>query len=278
MKKKIFLFLLVSMSVLFFAAGCGSGSSEKASGDKGKEEGANGDGFYQKLQEKGKIEVGATPSGPPFTFLNTKTNEIDGYMVDIANAIGKDLDLDVNVNSVQWTSLIPSIDAEKIDMVAAAMAITEERKEVLDFSDPVYTYGESIIVLKDNDDIKTVDDLEGLKVGVQEASIYYNGLVKRPEVNIQTYKTHQDMTKELNNGRIDAFMADYPVFKELLKELPDVKDKVKIVQPEDPLWVAEIGIAFPKGATEFQKEINRVLKEMESSGEKEKLIEKWDLN
>ncbi|WP_164525425.1 substrate-binding periplasmic protein [Siminovitchia acidinfaciens] len=273
---KLLITLIIAVAMLFVSA-CSS-SNAGNEGESKSESSASGGNVYSKIQDKGVIEVGSTPSGPPFTFLNTKTNEIDGFMVDIVKSVGEELDLDVNINSVQWASLIPSMDAEKLDMVAAAMAITEERKKVLDFSEPVYTYGESIITLKDNDDINSFEDLEGFKVGVQEASIYYTGVQEHPELETQTYKTHQDMAKELQNGRIDAFFADYPVFKEMVKELPDLKDKVKIIKPEDPRWVAEIALALPKGEKEFQEDVNKKVAEMKESGELEELIKKWGLD
>lgn len=272
MKKNLFVFMLILVVALVSA--CNSKDEEKGNGEE-----ASSDAVFEKIKKEGTIEVGSTSSGPPFTFLNVATGEIDGFMIDIANYIGEELDLDINVNSIQWTSLIPSMDSGKIDMVAAAMAVTEDRQKVLDFSDFVYTYGETLVVLESNNDIKSLDDLEGVKVGVQEASIYYNGLVEEyPEVDFQTYKTHQDMAKELENGRIDVFFADYPVFKEMIKELPDLQSKTKVIQPEDPIWVAEIAIAIPKGSKEFQENVNKALKKMEEDGVKEQLIEKWDLD
>lgn len=277
MKTFKWLTILVIAATMLIISACGSNSeANNIDFDRGKA--ASGKGVYSKVKENGVIQVGSTSSGPPFTFLNTKTNEIDGYMVDIAKAIGKGLDLDVNINSVQWASLIPSMDAEKLDMVAAAMAITEDRKKVLDFSEPVYTYGESIVILKDNKSINSFEDLEGHKIGVQEASIYFTGVQDYPELKTQTYKNHQDMAKELQNGRIDAFFADYPVFKEMIKEVPDLKDKVKIIKPKDPKWVAEIALAIPKGETEFQEDINKKLAEMKESGEIDELIKKWELD
>lgn len=270
MKKKIIVVaLFLIMSIL---AACGSNSTKEDNPET-----SSGDKIYDKVKEAGKIEVGSTSSGPPFTFLNTKTGEIDGYMVDVTNYIGENMGLEMNINSVQWASLIPSVDSGKIDMISAAMAVTDERKEILDFTDIVYSYGETIVVLKGNGSVKSVEDLKGLKVGVQEASIYYNGIQDYPEIEYQAYKTHQDMAKELMNGRIDVFFADYPIFKEMLKELPELKDKVEVVRPEEKRWLAEIAIAVPKGSSELLENVNAALAKMEEEGIKDEFIEKWDL-
>ena len=94
------------------------------------------------------LKVGSTPTGIPFTFLDTKTNTIEGVMVDLIKEIGKDAGFKVEIEGMQFSTLIPSLTSNKIDIIAAAMFITAPRKEVIDFSGPVYTYGEGLIVPK----------------------------------------------------------------------------------------------------------------------------------
>ncbi|RST77173.1 amino acid ABC transporter substrate-binding protein [Siminovitchia acidinfaciens] len=272
--KKIKLFFLLSLAVFFMVL---SACSSKDQSDKTLNDSAAADEFYNHLQDKGTIEVGSTPSGPPFTFLNTETNEIDGLMVDISKSIGEKLDLDVNINSVNWVSLMPSLNGEKIDMIAAGMGITEKRKEEIDFSQPVYSYGEALVVLNGNDSIQSIDDLQGKKIGVQEATLYYDELIKESGINVQPYKTIQDMTKELINGRIDAYVADYPVYQMMLKELPDAKDKISAVPDYEPRYIVDLGLGIPKNTPEFQKALNGAIDEMKQSGELDKLIKKWEL-
>ncbi len=94
------------------------------------------------------LKVGSTPTGIPFTFLDTKTNRIQGVMVDLVTAIGKDAGFKVQIEPMQFSTLIASLTSNKIDIIAAAMFVTAPRKEVIDFSDPVYTYGEGLLVPK----------------------------------------------------------------------------------------------------------------------------------
>src|SRR4051794_2871750 len=76
------------------------------------------------------LKVGSTPTGIPFTFLDTKTNTIEGVMVDLIKAIGKDAGFKVEIEGMQFSTLIPSLTSNKIDIIAAAMFITAPRKEV----------------------------------------------------------------------------------------------------------------------------------------------------
>ncbi len=94
------------------------------------------------------LKVGSTPTGVPFTFLDTKTNSIQGVMVDLITEIGKDAGFQVQIEPMQFSTLIASLTSNKIDIISAAMFATAARKEVIDFSDPVYTYGEGLLVPK----------------------------------------------------------------------------------------------------------------------------------
>src|SRR6202521_363481 len=94
------------------------------------------------------FKVGSTPTGIPFTFLDTKTNSIQGVMVDLITEVGNDAGFQVQVEPMQFSTLIPSLASNKIDIIAAAMFAPAARKEVIDFSDPVYPYGEGLLVPK----------------------------------------------------------------------------------------------------------------------------------
>ena len=87
------------------------------------------------------LKVGSTPTGIPFTFLDTKTNTIQGVMVDLVTAVGKDAGFAVSIEPMQFSTLIAALTSSKIDLISAAMYITPARKEVIDFSDAVYSYG-----------------------------------------------------------------------------------------------------------------------------------------
>src|SRR3982074_2004473 len=86
------------------------------------------------------LKVGSTAPGVPFTFLDTKTNSIQGVMVDLIPEIGKDAGFQVQIEPMQFSALIPSLTSHKIDIISAAMFATSARKEVIDFSDAFYTY------------------------------------------------------------------------------------------------------------------------------------------
>src|SRR6516225_10282836 len=119
------------------------------------------------------LKVGSTPTGIPFTFLDTKTNSIQGIMVDLVTEIGKDAGFNVQIEPMQFSALIPSLTSSKIDIISAAMFATPARKEVIDFSDAVYTYGEGLIVPRtDTKNYIAAEDLKGEVVGAQVGTAF----------------------------------------------------------------------------------------------------------
>ncbi|MDO5706816.1 MAG: ABC transporter substrate-binding protein, partial [Paracoccus sp. (in: a-proteobacteria)] len=159
------------------------------------------------------FKVGSTPSGVPFTFLDVKTNQIDGVMVDIVKAIGEVEGFTPQVEATQWSALIPSLTGDKIDIIAAAMYATDERAKVVSFSDTVYSYGEGLFVPKDDlTEYKSLDDLEGKTVGAQVGTAYIEPLNASGRLKeVKVYDTIADIMRDVSLGRIDAGFGDRPI-------------------------------------------------------------------
>src|SRR5512144_950238 len=146
------------------------------------------------------LKVGSTPTGVPFTFLDTKTNSIQGIMVDLITEIGKDAGFQVQIEPMQFSTLIASLTSNKIDIIAAAMFITPARKEVIDFSDPIYTYGEGLVVPKnDTKDYIGQDDFKGQAVGAQVGTAFVDALKKSGQFSeVKAYDTIPDILRDVN--------------------------------------------------------------------------------
>src|SRR3546814_11547822 len=114
------------------------------------------------------LKVGSTPTGSPFTFLDTKTNSIEGVMVDIIKAVGKEAGFEVQIEPMAFSALIGSLTSKRIDLISAAMFITEPRTKVVSSSEPVYRYGEGFMVPKaDKKNNKKFSDKKDRKQGEQ---------------------------------------------------------------------------------------------------------------
>lgn len=226
--------------------------------------------------QEAQYAVGSTTTGVPFTFLDVRTNEIAGVMVDIIEAIGKAEGFSVDVQPTQWSALIPSLTSGKIDIIAAAMYATPERAEVVAFSDPVYGYGEGLIVPVDDDgNYRSLADLSGRTVGVQVGTAYIAPLEESGQfAEIKIYDTLADIMRDVSLGRIDAGFGDRPI---LAYQLSQGAAEVRLVEDYVSSITGEVAIAVRQDDTELLGEINEGLSLLRENGQMDEIISKWGI-
>ena len=234
-------------------------------------------GFAAKAQEQ-VLKVGSTPTGIPFTFLDTKTNTIEGVMVDLIKEVAKDAGFKVDVEGMQFSTLIPSLTANKIDIIAAAMYITPQRKEVIDFSGPVYTYGEGLIVPKsDAKDYKEFADLKGEAVGAQKGTAFVEPLQKTGLfTDVKIYDTIPAILADVNTGRLKAGFADKPILAYNIKQ--GMFPEVRLVNSYASTISGSVGIGVRKSDGELLARIDTSLDKLRKDGTVGKILAKWGLD
>lgn len=223
------------------------------------------------------LRVGTEAQGIPFAFLNDQ-NEIDGFMVDLVKRLGEKVGFEVQMEPMEFSALIASLTSGKIDLISAAMYNTPKRAEVIDFSDPVYSFGEGMVVSKDDTkDYTSFQEVKGEVVGAQVGTVYIAALEEAGIFSeVKAYDTIPAVMNDVNAGRIKAGFVDYPVAAYYLGQgqFPDVR----LVKSYETLLPGKIGIATQKGDTERMAQINQAIGEMKDSGELDELIAKWSLN
>jgi polar amino acid transport system substrate-binding protein len=223
------------------------------------------------------LKVGSTPTGIPFTFLDTKTNTIQGVMVDIVTEIGKDSGFQVQIEPMQFSTLIAALTSNKIDLISAAMYISPARREVIEFSEPIYSYGEGLIVPKsDTRDYKAFADLKGETVGAQVGTVYVEPLKKTGLfADVKIYDTIADVMRDVNTGRLKAGFADYPIlaYNVKLGNFPELR----LVTSFKSTIIGSIGIGVRKSDAELLKKVNTSLAKLKADGTVDKILAKWGL-
>ena len=223
------------------------------------------------------LKVGSTPTGIPFTFLDTKTNTIQGVMVDLVTEVGKDVGFQVQIEPMQFSTLIAALTSSKIDLISAAMYITPARREVIEFSEPVYSYGEGLIVPKaDAKEYKAFEDLKGETVGAQVGTVYVEPLKKTGLfADVKIYDTIPDIMRDVNTGRLKAGFADYPILAYNVKQgnFPDLR----LVTSFKSTIVGSIGIGMRKTDGDMLKKVNASLAKLKANGTVDKILAKWGL-
>jgi polar amino acid transport system substrate-binding protein len=187
------------------------------------------------------LKVGSTPTGIPFTFLDTRTNTITGFMVELITEIGRRQGFGVEVQATPFAALIASLTSNRIDIISAAMLATPARREQIDFSDPVYAYGEGVAVKEGEN---------------------------RP------WRSLADIMRDVSLGRIQAGFGDAPIVSYQIAQ--GTFRGVRLLPDYRPSVVGSIGIGTRKGDATMAR-INTGLAAMKADGAMERLIGKWNL-
>lgn len=224
------------------------------------------------------VKVGSTPTGVPFTFLDTKTNTIEGAMVDIIKAVGKEAGFSVQIEPMPFSALIASLTSKRIDLISAAMFITPPRQEVIAFSEPIYRYGEGLMLSTkvENKNYANFADLKGMTVGVQVGTAFVEPLKKTEGIQeVKLYEGSQDMIRDINAGRIQAGLLDYPIAAYILSQ--GANPNVRLDKNYKPTVMGSIGIGANKDNPELLAKVNAALTKLKANGTIDTILKKWGL-
>lgn len=262
--------LLVSGALV---VGCGSKPAEQpaASGDaNGTTAAAPADEVLQKIKDTKTLVVGTDATFQPFEYKNAQ-NEYEGFDIDLVRAVATELGAEkVEFVDTDFKGLIPGLQGKKFDMIVSAMYITDERKQTIAFSQPYYPGGLTIMVNKDNETIKSADDLKGKKVSVQIGTKSAKFLKESyPEAKLVEVEKNVEMFLELESGRVDAVVTGMPAAKVYAKQ----NDKVKVLDVE--LTQEFYGYGVRKENQEFVKAVDGALKSLKDNGKHEEIVKKW---
>lgn len=259
MKNKLFLLMLVL--VIGVLAACGS-----------KDNNASNAGSNTNTEDKQVLKVGTSADYAPFEYVDAaKGEEIIGFDIDLIKLVGEKIGVDMQVQDMDFNSLVPALQAGKIDVVISGMTPNPEREKVVDFSDK-YNETEQVIIVKKDSGIKKEADLAGKKIGVQTASIQENlgnEIAKKVDVSVEGRTRIPEIIQDMMSKRLDAGILEGGVAKGYLKTNDQLEAFPVEEQPEDFK-----AIAVPKGS-DLKDKINKALKELADEGKIQELEEKW---
>jgi polar amino acid transport system substrate-binding protein len=227
----------------------------------------------EEIKKAGAIKVVTTASSPPHGFVDPRTSKLSGIMVEVAELVSRDLGAKPEFSEVPFGGLIGSITSGRSDLMSAPLFITPERAQVLDFSSPVYGWGEGIVVRDDSTKSFTdAKSLAGNTIGVLVGSVQLNMLKDVPGIKeVRTYPDYVTILAEVRAGRIDGALVDPP------SVAYQVKDKnisgVKFVTSFKPEKSWQVGLAVNKGNAALLAAVNDSL--AKNKAEVGKILEKW---
>lgn len=288
MKCKKIVSVMLTAILALGVVGCGSSDEEATSAPSDANvtqiEATNpwdatvkGDGSLDRVKEAGVIKAGLDDSYPPMGYHDAETDEIIGFDVDMADAIGEKIGVPFEFVPGDWGSIIPSLQTGKFDVIISGMNMWDSRVEQVNY----VPYGEAdqyILVLNENA-VDGMDDIEYYRdkvIGTQLGSTAAKDLQAAGFVegeNLTLYKTFPEITVDLDNGRIDALAIDSFGSVELLEtgKYTHVGD----VPTSEGKQANLIGIALSKEDGDLQLAIQKAVDELLVDGTMKEISMKW---
>ncbi|WP_299822308.1 amino acid ABC transporter substrate-binding protein [uncultured Jannaschia sp.] len=165
------------------------------------------------------LHVGMSGGYFPFTFV--RQDELQGFEVDVMNAVGEEAGLDIVFETMSFSGLVGALEAGRIDTIANQITITPEREAAFAFTQPYVIDGAQVVTKDGNEEIEGVEDLRGKTVAVNLGSNFEQLLRDLPfadEIDIRTYESNIEQDTAL--GRVDAFVMDRVSSAQVIQNSP----------------------------------------------------------
>ena len=269
--------LMTAAALVLSLAACGSTASSAASSEAASPEAASSDAASSEAAsseaasetetaelstvEPGKLIMSTNAAFPPYE-MTTDSGEFEGIDID-------KLGLELQIDDMDFDAALLAVQQGKADMVMAGVTVTDERQNVMDFTDS-YATGIQSIIVKEDSDIASVDDLAGKKIGTQRGTTGYLYCSDDfGDENVVAYDNGLTAVQMLNNGQVDCVVIDNAPAKEFIAANPGLKLL-------DTAYVEEsYAIGIGKGNTELKDAINTALEELKADGTLQAIVDKY---
>ena len=259
------------LSILLLISACGKDDEAKKDNKENNEtaEKADDKDLLAKVKDDGKLLIGTEGTFAPFTF-HDESGKLTGFDVEIATEVAKRLGVNPEFKETQWDAIFAGLDAKRFDMIANLVGIMPDRQEKYDFSDPYIKSAAVLITHKDNNDVKTFEDIKGLN-SAQSLTSNYGLMAKKYGANLVGVEGFTQSMELLASKRVDVTINDRISFINYTKKKPDAP--IKIVATSEEATVS--GLMFRKNSETLVNEVNKALSGMIADGTYTRISEKW---
>ncbi len=235
--------------------------------------------------EDGVLRIGTEGDAPKFSMADPSGN-VTGFDAEIANGICAEMKLKCKFVVQTFSSLVPSMDSDRFDVIISGLSITDERAKKIDYSIPYATTPQYFVVAKDSPlaKLKTLPEIEkalaGKSVGVVTGTTYAKFVQKNiPSADLKTYDATTQQLADLASGRIDAAYGDSPTWMDFFAT-PDganfTRIDVKVMAMDDPETLGKgMGVGMRKGNTALKAKVDAALCNMINDGKVKEASMKW---
>lgn len=218
------------------------------------------------------LRFASTANNPPFEFLTTD-NQLVGFDIDLAKALCERMQQQCVFTNIVFERLLPSLKFRRFDAIISGMDITEERKKLVEFTDPYITNSGTLISTRGL--YSDIEQLKGKRVGIgAETTQQAYLLAAWPEIIAVTYDNYQNALLDMRNGRLDGIFGDTLAVQELLKSAPGLASVGEPVMDKNYFGTG-LGIAVRQGNKELKDNLNKALQSLKDDGTLHKLRQRW---
>ena len=273
MKRRTFISMMSVMAAagVLTLSGCSNSSTSTAASAGASSAAGSAADQLAAIQASGKLIVALEGAWQPWSY-HDESDTLVGYDVEVSRAIAEKLGVEPEYVESDWDSLFAGLDAGRFDMVCNGVEVTDERTLTYDFTTPYGYIHTALAVRKDNDEIKTFEDLKGKTTANSLASTYME-LAESYGATVQGIDTLEETIQLLTAGRIDATLNADVSFYDYLNVHPDADFKI-VAQTEDASHVA---IPLRKGdnSATLLEAVNNAIDELRADGTLKELGEKY---
>ena len=267
--KKYFGILLAAAAVFILGA-CSSGGDTSSSSEKDTKTNQ-----LESIKKAGVLKVGTSADFAPFEFhkMVDGKDQIVGSDVDMIHKIAETLDVDVEFMDMEFNAVLTALQQGKVDIAISGISATPERQKTFDFTMNYYNPPQKVVINKKNADVYTsIESLSKKKVGAQKGSIQETVVKEQIEdAQIVSVAKVPNLIIELNQGSIDALVVEETIAASYIAQNDELMfADIDLVSSEDEAYA----IALPKGSTELQEELNKIVKGLVDDGTVEEYVQK----
>ena len=218
--------------------------------------------------EAGKLTMATNAAFPPYE-MTTDAGAFEGIDIDTAQSIADKLGLELQIDDMDFDAALLSVQQGKADIAMAGVTVTDERKNVMDFSDS-YATGIQSIIVPEGSDIASPDDLAGKMIGTQRGTTGY--IYCSDDFGDDAVVAYDDgltAVQALNNGQVDAVVIDNAPAKEFVAANPG------LVLLDTSYAEEDYAIGMAKGNTALEDAVNAALEELKADGTLQSIVDKY---